>query len=406
MPAAVRSGGPERPLDSVQTKGDDPGELEDGLVRPARPVEALRVEGFKSLRLVEDLRLGQLNVVIGANGSGKSNLVSLFRLLSDIVAGRLQSAIARAGGPDRILHLGSRVTPSFTAFFKFRQNGYGFRLEPTVTNQIFFANEVVYWSGNYWAIPDEQARGSIGAGHFESKLREAFDADQLRSGGSPVSYVYPSVTNWMVYHFHDTSDSAPMKKRQDINDVGRLGPDARNLAPMLLMLRAQHPAIYKLIRTTVRLVAPFFDDFEVAPLLDNPVQTELWWRQTSSDYRLHASQLSDGTLRFVCLATALLQPYPPTTLIIDEPELGLHPYALSLLASLVTQAAARTQVILCTQSASLLDEFGPEDVIVATHENGASRFDRLSTDGLATWLEDYSLGQLWQKNILGGRPSR
>ena len=344
-------------------------------MKAPRSLDVLSVEGFKSLRRVEELQFRALNVIIGANGAGKSNLVSLFRLLADLVEGRLQYSVAKAGGPEALLHLGSKVTPSLSARFGFGTNGYGFQLEPTATNQLIFTDEAIYWRGDFYKVAPNRQATSIGRGHQESKLREVFDADQNARGKGVVSYVYPSVRGWIVYHFHDTSETAGLKRRQDLAD-------------------------------SMRLAIPFFDDFEVDPLLDNPSQTELRWRQTSSDYRFHASQLSDGTLRFICLATALLQPFPPPTLIVDEPELGLHPYALTLLAGLVKQACTRTQVVLCTQSAQLLSEFTAEDVIVARHEDGASHFDRLDAASLASWLEDYTLGELWQKNLLGGRPSR
>jgi len=375
-------------------------------MKAPRSLDVLSVEGFKSLRRVEELQFRALNVIIGANGAGKSNLVSLFRLLADLVEGRLQYSVAKAGGPEALLHLGSKVTPSLSARFGFGTNGYGFQLEPTATNQLIFTDEAIYWRGDFYKVAPNRQATSIGRGHQESKLREVFDADQNARGKGVVSYVYPSVRGWIVYHFHDTSETAGLKRRQDLADSMRLARDGANLAPLLNRLRVQHPNIYTTLRNTVRLAIPFFDDFEVDPLLDNPSQTELRWRQTSSDYRFHASQLSDGTLRFICLATALLQPFPPPTLIVDEPELGLHPYALTLLAGLVKQACTRTQVVLCTQSAQLLSEFTAEDVIVARHEDGASHFDRLDAASLASWLEDYTLGELGQKNLLGGRPSR
>lgn len=373
-------------------------------MKKARPLDALRISGFKSLKKVDKLDFGLLTVVIGANGAGKSNLVSLFRLLSDLVEGRLQYAVGKGGGPEAFLHFGSKVTPRISAFFQFDKNGYSFKLEPNATNQLIFTEEEVHFDGVYWKA--STSGRSLGAGHLESKLKESFDADQKRSGSGVASYVYPSVRSWTVYHFHDTSDSALVKARGSLRDSSRLTRDAANLAAVLYDLRINRRGVYETIRNTVRLVVPYFDDFDIEPLLDNNEQTELRWRQVNSGYSFHASQLSDGTLRFICLVTALLQPFPPSTLIIDEPELGLHPYALTVLGSLVKQAATRTQVIICTQSTTLLSEFSPEDVVVAENKDGASQFSRLAAEQLVHWLEDYTLGEVWQKNLFGGGPGR
>jgi predicted ATPase len=199
-----------------------------------------------------------------------------------------------------------------------------------------------------------------------------------------------------------------MKKTGDLNDNKFLKSDAANLAAFLYLLKERHMAAYLLIRRVVQQVAPFFEDFVVEPTKLNPNKIRLEWRHKGSDQYFDAAALSDGTLRFIALATLFLQPddYLPPVILVDEPELGLHPYAITLLASLIKQAAHRAQVIVSTQSALLLDHFAPEDVLVADRVQGATRLTRLEPDKLALWLTDYSLGQLWEKNELGGRPSR
>jgi predicted ATPase len=198
-----------------------------------------------------------------------------------------------------------------------------------------------------------------------------------------------------------------MRRQWTVRDNERLRPDAANLASFLWRLKQEHNSIYEIIRDTVQLVAPFFDDFLLRPQKSNGDEiVELEWRQKNSDYPFHSSQLSDGTLRFIALATALLQPNPPSTILLDEPELGLHPYALNILAGLIKQAAVKTQLIISTQSADLLDAFLPEDIIVVDRQDGESRFRRLSAEELSDWLTDeYSLGELWQKNVYGGSPA-
>jgi predicted ATPase len=217
--------------------------------------------------------------------------------------------------------------------------------------------------------------------------------------------MYDAVSDRTAYHFHDTSSTASVRAAGTVRDYEALRFDAANLAAFLLRVLKEDKAAYDLIRDTVRLVAPFFSDFKLRP--EPKGQDEhvlLEWTQKGSDYPFHPSQLSDGTLRFICLATALLQPNPPSTMLFDEPELGLHPYALGVLAGLLKQAATRTQIIVSTQSAALHDHFEPEDVIVVDRENGASTFKRLKRAELKEWLAQYSLGELWQKNVFEGGP--
>jgi predicted ATPase len=153
---------------------------------------------------------------------------------------------------------------------------------------------------------------------------------------------------------------------------------------------------------TVRQVAPFFGSFVLQET--GRGQTQLLWKDRYSDLAYYAHQLSDGTLRYICLATLLLQPTPPAVMIIDEPELGLHPFAIKLLASLLQEAAQKSQLIVSTQSSLLLDELSPEQVIVVNHHDGESTFERQDPVRLAAWLQEYTLGQLWEKNELGGLP--
>jgi len=199
-----------------------------------------------------------------------------------------------------------------------------------------------------------------------------------------------------------------MRKTTKVDDNEFLRADGSNLAAFLYYLRAKHDDSYSLIQRTVQRVAPFFDDFRLKPLNLKPDDIKLEWRHKRSDQYFDASSLSDGTLRFIVLATLFLQPkeYRPSVILVDEPELGLHPYAIEMLASLIRQASLDTQVIVSTQSSLLLDHFGPEDVLVANRVDGGTQITRLDPAHLAVWLADYSLGQLWEKNELGGRPVR
>jgi len=198
-----------------------------------------------------------------------------------------------------------------------------------------------------------------------------------------------------------------MRRDQPIRDSSRFRHDASNIAPFLLELKEDEPGSYELIRDTVRLIAPFFDDFLLRPQTKGGnEQVRLEWNQKGSDFPFQPNQLSDGTIRFICLTTSLLQPDPPATVVIDEPELGLHPYAISMLADLIRSASERTQVIISTQSPTLLDYFDPGQIVVVNRREGRSSFERLDEGSLASWMEDYSVGELWQKNVVQGGPAR
>ena len=368
-------------------------------------IQKLTIEGYKSIRQLQDFELRPLNVLIGANGAGKSNFVSFFRLLRELVEQRLQLAVQNEGGADTLLHLGPKVTQKILAKLSFGENAYEIELTPTVDGRMVFQREAAISE----RVPYRPTR-SFGMGHTEAKLPEHQNDSGLTAGKGILFYVFNAVSSWVVYHFYDTSATAGVRRRCAINDNERLRHDASNLAAFLYRIRQTHPPYYGRIRDVTRLAAPFFDDFKLRPIPGNEDQIQLEWTQMGTGYPFLPSQLSDGTLRFICLATALIQPEPPSTMLFDEPELGMHPYALTLVAGLFKQATQppgkRAQVIISTQSAALLNEFVPEDVIVVERERGESIFYRLNPDRLSEWLEEYQLGELWQKNLFGGRPNR
>jgi len=357
-----------------------------------QPLKRVTVSGFKSIRDLS-LDLGSLNVLIGANGAGKSNFISLFRLLNEVIEGRFQLAVTKGGGADSFLYFGKKRTQSILVKLEFGYNGYECEWVPTATDSLVFASEVGYFYG------DPVKKQKYGSGHLETLLPQFAKVDLI------PTYVLRSLKEWKVYHFHDTSDSAGMKGLGDINDNQYFRPDASNLAAFLLFLRTKHSGHYETIVETIRMVAPFFNGFILRSVTENPGKIRLEWLEKDSDSPFMAHHLSDGTLRFICLATLLLQPHPPDTILIDEPELGLHPYAITVLAGLMRAAATRTQVIVSTQSVALVNEFEPEDLIVVNRKDQQSVFERINKEKLSEWLDEYSLGDLWQKNVLGGRPA-
>jgi predicted ATPase len=357
----------------------------------------LEVTNFKSIRHAE-LELRPLNVVIGPNGAGKSNLIGVFRLLGQVLEERFQEYVAQQGGAARLLHHGPKRSPFIAVRFTFARNGYSLSFSPNVADELFFGVERVHFRGDY--VSD--GGRTIGTGHREAKLPEA--ARQSPQG--IPGHVMDGVHNWIVYHFHDTSETSPPKLQQQIDDNRSLRSDAGNLAAFLYRLQLRHPEQFARITAAVRRIAPFFAEFRLAPLANKPTHIKIEWRHVGSDAYFDGASLSDGTLRFICLATLLLQPaeLQPSLILLDEPELGLHPAALKLLVEMLRSTAQRTQIVAATQSVTLLDDLAPEEVIVAEQSEGETTFRRLEEVKLRDWLEDYTIGELWMKNVLGGRP--
>lgn len=366
----------------------------------AQALDFVSIKGFKSIASV-NVPLKPINVVIGPNGSGKSNFVGVFSFLHAIREGRLQDYVRKAGGAEQLLHFGSKTTNEIEIAISFRDgvNRYHINLKPTQDDSLFPAVEFVsFWDKRY---PRPYSEGLTA----RADGREAGISDPRAR--KTASWVQFRLAQWRVYHVHDTSATSPLRKTAQLNDNAFLRADGSNLPAFLYLLQKKYPDSYSLIQRTVQRVAPFFDDFLLAPDSLNPETIRLAWKHKSSDQYFGPSALSDGSLRFLTLATLFLQPpkLRPSVIVVDEPELGLHPYAIALLASLVRQASDTTQIILSTQSPLLLDHFQPEDVLVAERIRGGTQLTRLASDPLKHWLEDYSLGQLWEKNEFGGRPT-
>jgi predicted ATPase len=358
-----------------------------GLSAMVSSLEKITIRGFKSIRALEAFQLKRLNLLIGANGAGKSNFVDFFRFLNAYLQGPndLDKFVRLNGKADAFLFNGPKATEEIFVHLEssphqFERYVLDLILKPMLT-------------GEFTALLDEGPR-------------------RLRSGqenaGSTMDYMdtsYEEAFSSFVYHFHDTSTTAAMRRDQSLRDWRELKPDAGNIAAFLYRLRQTDEDRYAEIRYHVRLIAPYFDDFILEPEQSGPAELiRLEWRQRGNSTPFQPYQFSDGTMRFICLAAALLQPNPPGAIVIDEPELGLHPFALGVLASMLRQASDRSQIIVSTQSAPLLDNFEPEEVIVVDRENGGSRFRRLEAGPLQDWLQEYSLSQLWQKNVLEGGP--
>jgi predicted ATPase len=367
---------------------------------PSPELDSVTVKGFKSIASLDQVVLTPVNLLIGANGSGKSNFIEVFSFLHAIREASLQDYVRRSGGADELLHFGSKETQEIEIDVSFKRgvNQYRLVLRPTSDDSLYPAKEqVLFWDKAYPRPYEESLsprKDSQEAGISSSRV------------GGTANWVRARLGSWRVYHVHDTSAKSPMRKTAKIDDNEFLRPDGANLAAFLYLLKQKYPDAYRLIRGSMQRVAPFFDDFRLRPDPLNEGTIRLAWKHKNSDKYFGASALSDGSLRFIALATLFLQPNElrPSVIIVDEPELGLHPAAITILASLMKQASLQTQVIVSTQSALLLDHFRPENVLVAERLAGSTHLRRLESSSLQEWLEDYSLGQLWEKNELGGRP--
>jgi predicted ATPase len=368
---------------------------------PTNALDHITIKGFKSIASIEKLELRPINVVIGPNGSGKSNFIGVFAFLHAIREGRLRDYVTTAGGGEKVLHFGSKTTKEIRLHLSFENevNQYEIVLSPTNDDGLYPSSEtVMYWDKAKYKKPYDT---------FLSAREQSREAGISDPKERIAHWVSDRLGSWRIYHLHDTSSSSPMRKTAKVDDNDYLRSDGSNLAAFLYYLREKHEPSYSLIQRTVQRVTPFFDDFRLRPRKLRSDDIRLEWRHKGSDQYFDASSLSDGTLRFIALATLFLQPenYRPSVILVDEPELGLHPYAIEMLAALVRQASVTTQVIASTQSSLLLDHFEPQDVLVANRVDGGTQVNRLDSPRLSNWLEDYSLGQLWEKNELGGRPA-
>jgi predicted ATPase len=358
-------------------------------------LKKITITGFRSIQHME-ICLKQINLLIGPNGSGKSNIISVFDLLHSIVDKELQNFIAKNGGANSQFHYGTKYTPYVSVKTEFGDNAYSFQLSPDNNDQCYFSDETVSRIRKSHHPYVEQ----LGSGHRESKLSEFSDN---RKDINPVAeFVQSVLSNWLVYHFHDTGDNSPLKRMNSIDDTLYLYPDGGNLTAYLYYLKDTAPLHYSRIIAAIHRIFPPFKKF-IFQVTDGTIRMR-WTDDKIKTYNFPISAFSDGTLRFIALATLLLQPRPPQLILLDEPELGLHPYAITILAELLKIASNEAQIIISTQSVQLLNEFGADSIFVVEQENGATKIDVLSEDKLENWLEDYAMGDLWQMNLIGGNP--
>ena len=360
-------------------------------------IELIKIENFKSIKNLE-LKLGRLNVLIGSNGAGKSNFVSFLELVNAIFNRRL-SNYTMERGMNSLLYRGIKYSKYIKGLLDFdNNNAFFFEIKPTTDNKGF-----IEFSGDYF-----NCHGTTNK-NYDSWNKNIWDksvweSSLMNSNKYRARYLKEYLSSFTVYHFHDSSSSSQMRRACNINDNLTLRDNGANLAAYLFNLQQTSPQSFALIEGTIHSVAPYFKQFNLHPDRNNGNMINLEWEEETSDMYLDAMNFSDGTLRFIALTTLLLQPNAPKIIIIDEPELGLHPASINKLSALLKRAAINSQVIISTQSVELINNFNTDEIIVVDRKDGQSVFNHLDDDSLKEWKEFYSIGEMWEKNIIGGQP--
>ncbi|RQO77784.1 ATPase [Pedobacter sp. KBW01] len=351
-------------------------------------MDYVKIEGFKSIQNAK-IEIRPINILIGANGAGKSNFLSFFEFLNQIYNQALAQYVALNGGTEKILHKGTKITNAIKCYISFgnETNAYSFTLERGEDGFIFM-QEGLWYNGKNLDIASYKSEAQI---RINTWFRGKFIRQHLNG--------------LKKYHFHDTGKNSPFNNTSNVeNDSFYLYEKGENLSSFLFGIQNDHPVVYNRIVKTIQSIAPYFLDFFFSPNENGNIR--LQWRDKFSSVVYGASDLSDGTIRFIALTVLFMQPNLPTSIIIDEPELGLHPTAVSKLSGMIKSAASKgTQIILATQSGDLVNYFDPQDVITVDQVDGESKFKRLNQEDLKLWLEDYELGDLWERNVIeGGQP--
>ncbi|MGY4538517.1 putative ATPase [Mucilaginibacter sp. UYNi724] len=362
-------------------------------------LKSFTIKGYKSIKVIEEFEPHALNILIGPNGAGKSNFISFFKFLSWMLNsdGKLQEYISYLGGANDILHDGADVTKSIEAKICIETvtgtNEYAFSLMFAKPDRLVFREEKYRFSAK--RIKGESTWSSCGIGHVEAQLPAVNNATSKT--------ILNLLRKLIVYQFHNTSDTAPMRLKWSIADGRWLKQNGENLGSFLYHLQRDEQPYYFRIIKYIRLVLPFFDDFE---FYDEFGQILLSWKENGTNKVFNAGQASDGMLRTIALISLLAQNPKnlPTVLFLDEPELGLHPSAIDAVAGLIKTASTYCQVFVATQSISLVNNFDLDDLIVIDRKGRDSEYHRPATESLQAYLEDFSTGEIWEKNIIGGRP--
>ncbi|HJJ42500.1 MAG TPA: AAA family ATPase [Methanocorpusculum sp.] len=325
------------------------------------PIDYIKIKGFRSIKDA-DIKFGSINILLGANGSGKSNFLEIFNLINAAASDTLDEYVKKCGGADQLFRYGISTTDKITVESKICGIDFSCVLVPGDDNR----------------VKEESSKGK----------------EELRKSGMMLT----------VYHFHNSGVSSALKKSSDLDDCRYLKADGSNFASRLYSIKNTAPENYDKIEAVISIVYTEFKKF-IFSIDEKTKQVSLRWiDKCSKDYTHPIKELSDGTIRFAVIASLLLQPDPPSFIIIDEPELGLHPFAINVLSDMLSLASIKSSILISTQSVQLVNRFSPDDIIITENRLGQTEIKRLSGSDLEEWLEDYSLGDIWQMNIIGGNP--
>ena len=371
-------------------------------------LSSIKLKGFKSINPEgQSISFQDITLLLGANGSGKSNLISFFSMLNYMMNETLQVYIGENGGAETLLYYGAKTTNRVSAEMKFiapdATEIYQFCLSHATGDTLIFTEETISFY--------QQESQTLNTFRLDAGLKESgLPKGAKESKNTPEKVIFELLKRCQVFQFHDTSKTARIRNKGYIDDNRFLRSDAGNLAAFLYAMQNgdETEKYYQRIVRYVRQIMPQFGDFELKPSRLNENYIMLNWREKGADYLFGPHQISDGSLRFMAIATLLLQPPEtlPAVIILDEPELGLHPTAISLLAGMAKTASKNCQVVMATQSPRLVDEFDPENIVIVERNsnNSCSEFKTLDEEKLSEWLERYSMSELWEKNVLGGQP--
>ena len=371
-------------------------------------IDHVRIQGFRSLADVELSGIPKATVLIGANGSGKSNFIRFFEMLSWMLGSRrLAEFVERQGGADDQLFGGNKTTPRIEAEVTLRtdqgRNDYKFILSHAHPDRFFFSEECFRFNSDTY--PTKAPWQYLESGHQEAKIVLAAQSGESYDVNTTTARVIVNLLrNCAVYQFHDTSDTSDFKKKCDAEDNNYLKAQGDNLAAVLHRLELEDLKRFELIGQHIGRVLPVFDRFQIE---ESYGKVLLRWKAKGTDKTFGAHLTSDGSLRFFALVTLLnLAPEMlPDVLLLDEPELGLHPAAIALVGGMIKALAEERQVIVATQSPLLVDAFGLDEIFVLDLQDGRTEFRKLDPNDYRIWLEDkFTPGELWQKNLIGGRP--